>query len=1780
MNRRSRSNPFPSRRFPAPPARARWASRLLVALPLLALCVASGIYFTKLARVLRANLAPVAANELTRQLGHQVKLGAVDFAPGELILKDIAVSNRHTWAGSRNEALAVVPRAVIHYRLHDLLFDSGNAGHAIDDIELDSPVALIERWQDRRGRMRFNFSDVIDTFAKVPKKPHAKPFQGRIVTADATVHFRDFMAPARVHERPAYNTVTNLRATVGFASERYVTVNAAGRGVMPKLADVAVRGDISRQAAGRFRLDAKISDADADYWSSYFVQASKVTAKVYATGGRAALDMTFARLGSKPPPGLPLDLSGVVRVRDVSGVLTDPRVKHVSLRGLKGTATFTTDGVTIDGDVIASDQAVHVTGTVFDFLTPQLAFVAQARRIDALRLARDLPQIKLPPGLGVAPGSGIAKITGTPDNPVVTFQAASPLVTFQGNRVTNVRARGLYANYVTRMSPVTFRVGATGQGALRVTINTSAKTPSVSVGGRIAGVNLAALRLPPGAGRLPPLGGLANVAFLANDRAHPLSIVANVTVAHPRVGPTQLRLALGRVEWAPGRPVTVSRALIEDGNGGVATVSGQIPLGPSAPLNLSVNAAGANLSRLLSPYAQGGTLGGTAYAQARVTGTLSRPLITASAQLYGARYGSLLTDAITGKITGTTDGLKLQNVVVRRYPAEASVSGTVTQLASRNPLLGLDVNLRQGDVQDLIGLANQIAPAVRKSGKPSPLAPGALESLTGTARGTFRVTGRVRSPRVTGRAAIKDATFDAYRLSRLSTDFTFQNDTVSLSNAFAQAADRGRIAGATLRGHGHYGLKSGRLAAAVTGQGFPLDLLDPYTLQYADVEGVAGFSARAEGTLKAPTLDATLALRDLRVNDQALDDGAGGPLRVSGRFAGGVFAKTGGPLALVAHYPLTRVAGGEATTEAAITRYVVNDLALTLPTPEQPERRALTLNAAIPETEPERLEHLENALRASKFAQTPGGRKFLDSLDNLSVSPQGNIWAPSLEVSGPFSAPRVAAQVNASGLTLGDENGIGRAEITLRPTDGIPSSNHLDLKAGGLRVGGVPVNTLTAQADYDGDTVTVQSVDARSEQAYLHAAGRAGLGDGGAIAATLDASNVPLALFNSLSQFDTFLKPTYDTEGRRLTSRSLSGQIGTLTVAASGRTLAPDLAASLSLDRPALEVTTYPGPSAPNVTGTEPTKTRFALDSVRSGALTVRPARAGTDAKILTVSDLAAFRGGKPIVTLSGTLPFAWSRPAGAGLLSGLAADQPLHADLRVGALSDLAALAPTLLDPKRTGGALSASVDVRSGTAGQASVLAQVNVADASVAVPGYDTSLVRINGGLTLDGDTLTVRSLSARSSKGGDLTLSGGGTLRLAPAEGESLGAPDLRLSLKDVRLDETSRQSFLSTTYGSGVRGRVNGEITVTAPADRRGAAAWLSPLIATRPDAPLLVSDAVGTLPGKPAPEVAPGPAPVFDPHFGLVFDLGGGRGKTASVQNALLKAEANGDVHIEGSRSAPQLRAHLTVARGQIILPPATLLKMVRPQEAAANTVDLHYPFFASDAVPPGTPTLQTRADVTAQARVTVSSDTLSANQSTVRGGFGQSGVSSIFSPTPAFGGGTGRYTITAHITGDLNGSDLPNLELTSSPPGLTRQQMLASLIPTGALGTALAGGRGAEKALERQFLLALNQVAVPTLLSPLEQGVAQSLGLTDFSVNYSPNSPVLVTLSKDLAPRLQVTYTRSIGARTAGAVNSVLAPPQYTIKLGYGLLHNLQFSASTDDQRNHTLALEGVFGF
>ncbi len=149
--------------------------------------------------------------------------------------------------------------------------------------------------------------------------------------------------------------------------------------------------------------------------------------------------------------------------------------------------------------------------------------------------------------------------------------------------------------------------------------------------------------------------------------------------------------------------------------------------------------------------------------------------------------------------------------------------------------------------------------------------------------------------------------------------------------------------------------------------------------------------------------------------------------------------------------------------------------------------------------------------------------------------------------------------------------------------------------------------------------------------------------------------------------------PSVKSAGRR----RLSGTVSALFLQASGPTQFPDLIGSLDLDKPALDLGAADGSGS-----------HYALDSIRTGAVTLTRSPRGP-ARLLTVSDLAAFKNGRPVATLSGTLPLN---------LSAATAETPCWPPRPISRCRRSCksptclcwpCSAPALIDPARTGGAL-----------------------------------------------------------------------------------------------------------------------------------------------------------------------------------------------------------------------------------------------------------------------------------------------------------------------------------------------------------------------------------------------------------------------------------------------------------------------------------------------------------
>lgn len=1797
---------------PRLPRRLRWLLRLLTVLPPLAFLVFAGLFLLRVGRLLQAAFVPVATAELSKVIGHEVHVGSLNYAtPGVLEVNSISVSSRKTFASSGGEAAVRADRVLVRYDWRALLFDSGNAAHAIERIDLTRPDALVERFSDH-----YNFSDLI---RPRPKRPGQKPFSAVIVAHDGTARFRDYLAPKR-GLRPAFNTLVGLNAVVDFRSERQVAWDGSGRGTAGRAGAVSVAGAASRTTAGQFRVQAHAADADAVYWSNYFLALKPVR----VVAGRGDVVFSMARLRSAPrgSPPIPLDFLGRMTLRGGEVAVANRALLRQNPQNITGAVTFTRTQATFDGALSLAGQPLSAHGLIFDFTHPHLSLAAASPRLDIRRLSAALPVLRVLAPVQIAPGAVSAQFSGPLAAPRVALSGAFPAASYAGNRITDVRAEAVYADKILTVPTVTGQL-AGGTAAARLTVDARGPKAVVKTAGQADGVNLALLRLPPAmAAKRPNLGGRATVAFLGSNVGQPLTFTANVSVAHPSVRQTTLAAVGGRVVWSPNRSLTLAGATLTDAGGRTATVSGRVPVGQSGGrYDLQVSAAGLDLNALLRPYTRL-DVGGLAGFQGTITGPANNPQASGLVQLNGARYGRYAIDAARGLVTASVSRLAFENVVVRRFPASARISGTVTSPASLNPGLNLSVKLSRGDVQDFLSLATEAVPPRPRTKAGQTLA-NAVPSVTGTAEGAFRIAGTVKSPRITGEASVTDGTIadpvlGAYRIELVKGRLSYQNDALRIDNGQV------RVEGATATARGVWRRKTGQISGIFASDQLDLSVFRRALRPYADARGTVNVSGQIGGTVSAPRIALGLVTDGATINGQRL-----GPTNASLLYNDGILqSRSGDPW---------RITIAAAPGLTAPIRYVVNTLRLVLPTTGHPNRPpSLTLDAQIPADAPERLSHVVQTLRDAldprfRLSKTPIGQALARRLDSLPVPLTGTVAVPSLSARGPLAALTIAVRLEGSELQIGKVSAASvGADVSARTGDN--PAVRLSGQGRTLRAAGVDLDSLEADAAYANRVVTVRRFRAeRGETALFTDPQQPAVVDlDGQTNVSLEANNLPLSLLRAVLP---------ESAAARLTA----GRIKQASLVASGPTrfedgpngitLAPDLTGSFTIDQ--LQA---PGEQ-------DGSAARYTL---RSGAITVSGPPA---ARLLSVSRLDAFRSGPdgetvqgaPLASVSGALPIPWpGAEAAGGGGARPASTEPFTATVRD--LSVLALFVPGL-DAARTQGMLTAQLTLAKRTGAKSlleNLSGTVTLTGGAVGLRTADTSLADISGTLRLtDGraaleNPLTGHPQSRRRRAGppGTFTLTGSAPLSRA-------GKFDLHLALRDFSVDEAA----VLRAYNSNVRGKISGDLLVTDSLD--------SPLIATSASSPLRVTEATGAIPTAPAPPEgriagpvriegasAPGagdgateadiravlarlnepgvsPGDLYDPQAaargralllatnefpggvrvsarpgasgivnvtytvarqrGIVprfsVDVAlGSPGRTVTVSDILLSADARGLVKVRGDAIAPRLTADLALVRGSFFLPPSTRLAFVPP----TGELTLAYPGGTAGASTSDEPGLAQYIDVTGQANVSISPAEMAAASSVTQGGG---------SPGSRLTGGNfdrpQRYRISVHIRGQLGGDpDKLQLEYSSSPPGLTRTQMQAALVQQGAYSNLLAGGSGAENAIKQQIGLAFNAFVIPGLLRPLETGVAQAFNLSSFSVDYSPDAPVLVTLSKELGPRLEVTYSRSFGARTPGAVNALIYQPQYRVKLGYSLSNRLQVSLSTDDQRNDTLALEGVFGF
>lgn len=1799
-------------------AHHRLLSLLVLALPPVVLAgMASRFLVDRLDITLRAS-APLAQGEASRALGRDVRIGQL--TPGLSVAslldlvrnrqslgtipieaRDVAVAADPDRPFSKGgEALVRADKVIIALSVPALL--TGDVSGAFPVITVQRPRALVVR--DRSGR--FNVADVLKP--RTPPRPDAKPFRAQIRVENGALTFRDFAArlpgAARV---PATNFVSGLNATADLRAADFARFDARGAAA-PNTVSVArlggpfaVTGAFARTGPGspgapaydpdaaRLWFTLRARNADAPYWLRYLFTLPPTGPRV--TTGRAneaRVSLVFPRLPAERVPNFgpspaapPVRFSGTLRLSGVR-VANLPRLRpNEALSAVAGNLAF--DEITLHtsglrGTILGAPFSASGDVTEWrDAAQRRITLNLDAPRVPVARVLDALlprGRASLPAGVQVLPGAGsfAGTLAGRLNNPAFAGDVRLPGLVYQGQEMRDVTARNArYEGGTLALGDVSLAVaGGTfrGAGAVRfaqiapdgTTRVLPADQLAADVSGTLSGANLSRLRLAPLRRTLAaagPLSGQASLDLVASVRGGRVANAAvNVRVANARARGLSIADARARVLVQNGRVVIPALAL--NSSFGVARVSGGV--GTNGALDLSVFAAGLDVGKIARLIGRpAGEISGVVYAAGRVTGTLTRPSLVARVRALQPAFRNYRADTLRGAITLSPDrlivGTANEPLVMRALPLNVAVTGSVGLPGAANGRRGvpvLDVVARLTgpvEVSEVVRLAQQ---ATARPGAPAPAFSG--KDYNGlVSAGTVYVGGTTASPRVRGAARLANAVVAGVALDRSAVRFTYDK------NALAADATVTRVGANAPASQSRLGLRArldnrGRLSGTFGSEGdLDLALLAPLTQDVAPITGSVRLEGTVGGTTRAPVVNARLTqgnapLRLAGVPVSGLSarlfyDGEAGRARVSDLRVG--FATD------------SNASGGEATalrvSEAAYSA--------------QTGRFSAALSGSS-----ERIETLLDTIAARvapRLADAQTGAALTRQVRSL----QGVLRGGSVSV----ESLRVA----------------GRLQKTKTTTRVVEPEVRVALSGRNVRVAETVASTFSVRASLLGDILTINEFEARNdpEDTTITLSGRANLDPEGVIdparPLVLQTNNGSLGLINAFF-------PGREVKGR-----------ADLTVVATGRTRAPRVEASLDARDVALAGRVIGRVSAPLVVLAPRENTSEPAGD--AGQTLPRGQIAIVDRALLLQGDNRA--------EVTGTLPFSYAKLS-------LPRDEPINVTATLPSqdldlLLDLAGVpgnaappaavattlpaAPTTLPaaaPARTPISLS-----RDAFRGQ--LEGAVNLGG-TLDDPKYSGALAIVDGQFLPPrepgqrGDRINpVRDLDARFSFAGDtitidqfaLALGGPGrpnadfgTLNLAgtlnikdlsadrvpvPADNDP-ATPDTRLVVDGGKLDLTATLNRLRIAEDNliggdeQVRGEINGALRI------RGALA--APAVTTA-GGPLTLANVFVQLPRSEGAASDQLPRPIVNPTFNVPITVR----ERAVITNGPggFRVETRGTVEASGTLARPDVVARLTVLGGSLQLPTTrftiqrggTVFAAFRPSEGETTNASGQRKVVNASKI--------TVSDLTARATVFV--PTGIAPSLDVRASQGPNLVRSSVPPT----GRTTRYRITVAIDGPVPLSDDPNeeglrLRPTSDPP-LSESQILA-LLGSQRQIEGLAGG-DVQTALSNTFSQVLNSRLVPSLLSPIEQSLAAGLGLEEFGVEYNPDAPLTLRLSKRLPTPLQrflLGYTRTLGTSGLQAGQ----PEPFNLSLTYEIGPRLQLGASSDEQRTYLFFLRGSLSF
>lgn len=1341
------------------------------------------------------------------------------------------------------------------------------------------------------------------------------------------------------------------------------------------------------------------------------------------------------------------------------------------------------------------------------------------------------------------------------------------------------------------------------------------------------------------------LTGTANVAANGGLRGGKLFLTADAQTQGLTVGGTPFSVAQARI-LVRGDAVILPELRLQSPGIGSLIVSGDTSLlskgangsavqNGSAPLSLNFAANALDVGKLAAAFGVR-NVGGVLNAVGTVGGTLDAPrLLVKRFAITNPRYDKYRLQSVTGaNIVATKTGVTIpvaSPVVARRLPASLTVSGSVTdflpttQAAKSRPRLALEATVADLDY-------STVAPYLPR---PNPKLPGAGSSpLAGTlTRAHARITGFADAPRVAGMATVRRVLIADYPIEEAAARFVYDNGAVRIPSLRITASAGSITAQGTVS-------RTGEVSGSFVAPTIDLARLSYLTQDTVSLSGTLAVRGTFSGRSDRPVITASIDPSNIAVAGTAIQNLQAQNVRYIANLSQNVqrieiprisLSQAGGTALAVENgsYDFKRKTFGASVELRSAS---VGDFLATLrrsPFAQTPNGKTVLaaigglpspLDGAFPTIRPGAD---GSPVRTNRV--TVAGIAGEKGVGNYRVS--GEVYAQNLRAGRygaenllitlgkggnaevPFGQPNLSVDAQGTGITV---DGVVPSNLMLKGSlvgetatvkefvlanrTAAPGESPGEIKATALAALNRFAEAVTPGVGSFAPALPIAEVaPARTYFAQLTASGTAGLGEGGRINAQVDANAVDFDLLRAFI-------PTLPLEGTF-----------DVTAFATGLTRTPDLQASVGAQDVAVVQRTPAGQVALQIE--QPTGEKAVpATPERFGFNAVARVRAEPDGKrFLELNSVQLTRRGGGQLFAEAKLPFSYdspyilpTEPVAATLTfpdfpletlnsgetkflptvtatntdtqtRGKKVDKKEATGLRFfgGNIKGQVTLDGTLRAPNLSGGITLTDGSFSLSKVGGRETFNRIKDWDAEIALSGSRVNLDSTialakpdgtgdNGKLTVSGEAVVqeletaLNALGNLGSPDGLAKPAGSGTTisRLsANFDALQISAENLLYLLPEPGLTLAERLAL--KPRNEQFRAQLDGTLTASGNVS--------TPLIATPVGQPLTVTKTRLVPPGAGGNDKQrTGSAPIAA-RFNIEVVAPGKNNLSIPLFASL---DVSGSATITGNVGRPVVRGRFVTEGGVL----QYYIGRFTVDKGGAATLN-----FAGD-----------RGDITFDNVVARTTAYLRPGAS-LSGATQTRGGLPIAASQPGLDGAGTRYKITARVenklffgTGaeDRNGSF--KLAMTSDPD-LTDTQIYALLVPQATLADAAAGDL--TKAGTQLLTTALQQSVLPGLFAPLEQTLANTFGLEQFSLDYSPTSPLNITLLKRLPDPLQrfmVQYTRSV--QTNSRTNT---QTPYTVGLLYELyqlrtkpgqpIPRIQFGFFTDEQRTFSGSLRAT---